>query len=283
MGRYYVAPPPVSNGYGGYYWPPHAWHRERRGNETVEWACQRPYYFHCKVDWWPNVPLALVSLLWPVIVLGILFTALMVSTLASKEVGVGSASGSLEVRAGALGYGLEGFDAFKPTDQPPVPGLVHSGVIRGVGPRPPDSISARTTTPRFLVVRRGPPVTINAEEPLEPVVESKGLAPNLGNVWSCAEIERAAVARGFSSEGARTVAAIAMAESGGRSAATAITPRERSYGPLQVNVLAHPHYSEESLRSLGGAIEAAWRISNGGKSFSPWTAWTSGKSEGRCG
>lgn len=98
--------------------------------------------------------------------------------------------------------------------------------------------------------------------------------------WTCLEIAEAAARQGFTDT--VTVAAIAVAESGGSSDALSVTPRERSVGPLQINMRAHPAYSESCLRSLSCALAAAWKISSGGTNFAPWSVYKSGSYLGRC-
>lgn len=90
---------------------------------------------------------------------------------------------------------------------------------------------------------------------------------------------------------ADTAAAIALAESGGRTDAISNTayPKlpgyhppgpgaspEYSVGLWQVNRLAHPQYSTASLETQMGAARAAVQISGDGSNFSPWSTYTSG-------
>lgn len=81
-----------------------------------------------------------------------------------------------------------------------------------------------------------------------------------------------------------TAAAVAMAESGGSPSATAIVTHpapgnlpERSFGLWQVNTLAHPQYSETQLLDPTYNGQAALAISNGGRDWSQWSTFTSGK------
>ena len=101
----------------------------------------------------------------------------------------------------------------------------------------------------------------------------KALAPT--PYFSCEEIATAALIQGFSPQQARVVAGIAMAESGGNASATAVTPHERSIGIMQVNTKVHA-FSDECLRSLGCSVAVAWKISNQGTSWDPWSVFTSG-------
>lgn len=98
--------------------------------------------------------------------------------------------------------------------------------------------------------------------------------------WSCAQIAEAAARQGFPNPA--LVASIAMAESGGRSDAMAVNPRERSVGVMQVNTKVHTAWSDECLRSLECSLAVAYRLSRGGMSWTPWSAFNEGKHEGRC-
>jgi len=76
-----------------------------------------------------------------------------------------------------------------------------------------------------------------------------------------------------------TGAAIARAESGGRSAAicdSCAGVREYSVGPWQLNLLAHPGVSAACAMALNCAEAAASAISGRGSNWSPWTTYTTG-------
>lgn len=90
---------------------------------------------------------------------------------------------------------------------------------------------------------------------------------------------------------ADTAAAVAQAESGGNTAAilnTAYPNRagyrppsagaqpEYSVGLWQVNMLAHPGYTQAQLLTQEGNAQAAVAISGAGRSFAPWSTYTSG-------
>lgn len=90
---------------------------------------------------------------------------------------------------------------------------------------------------------------------------------------------------------ADTAAAIAQAESGGRTDAilnTAYPSRpgyrkpspgaqpEYSVGLWQINMLAHPSYTQAFLLTATGNAQAAIAISNNGASWTPWSTYTSG-------
>jgi hypothetical protein len=85
-----------------------------------------------------------------------------------------------------------------------------------------------------------------------------------------------------------TAAAIAQAESGGRTDAIANTAypnrpgyhapppgalKEYSVGLWQINMLAHPQYTEASLLTAAGNAKAAVAISRAGASFSAWSTY----------
>lgn len=89
---------------------------------------------------------------------------------------------------------------------------------------------------------------------------------------------------------ADVAAAIAQAESGGCQYAKAgptddrpvkectyrQTTTESSYGLWQINRMAHPTYSPDSLYTPVGNAQAAIAISGNGASFQPWTTYTNG-------
>jgi Lysozyme like domain len=90
---------------------------------------------------------------------------------------------------------------------------------------------------------------------------------------------------------ADTAAAIAQAESGGDTsrinntaypnrpgyhAPSAGSQKEFSVGLWQINMLAHPQYTEASLLTAGGNAQAAVAISNHSTSWSAWTTYKTG-------
>jgi len=92
-------------------------------------------------------------------------------------------------------------------------------------------------------------------------------------------------------DSADTAAAIALAESGGDTSRinnTAFPNRpgyhppavgnlpEYSVGLWQINMLAHPQYSEEELLTQLGNVRAALAISSNGLLFGAWSTFTSG-------
>jgi hypothetical protein len=96
---------------------------------------------------------------------------------------------------------------------------------------------------------------------------------------------------GGSGLAADTAAAVAQAESGGRTDAilnTAYPSRpgyrkpspgaqpEYSVGLWQINMRAHPSYSQAFLLTATGNAQAAIAISGNGASWSPWSTYTNG-------
>jgi len=71
-------------------------------------------------------------------------------------------------------------------------------------------------------------------------------------------------------------AAVAMAESGGKSDAVNSTPRELSVGLWQINLKAHPKYDLKILKIARRNAQAAFEISKGGTDWTPWSTFTSG-------
>ncbi len=108
---------------------------------------------------------------------------------------------------------------------------------------------------------------------------------------SHSELETLWVLNGGSEVTADTAASIAQAESGGdttRINNTAYPNRpgyhlpskgslkEYSVGLWQINMLAHPSYTEGQLLTQTGNVNAALAISVEGSSFSAWSTYTSG-------
>ena len=105
------------------------------------------------------------------------------------------------------------------------------------------------------------------------------------------ELEQLWVAAGGSPDADAVAAAVALAESGGdptRIDNTAYPARpgyhkpaagaqpEYSVGIWQVNMLAHPSYTEAALLTPTGNAKAAIAISGNGKDWQPWSTYTSG-------
>jgi cell wall-associated NlpC family hydrolase len=89
-------------------------------------------------------------------------------------------------------------------------------------------------------------------------------------VLSAREIYRVARMAGFSPDQAATMTAIALAESGGNTAAH--NPNgENSKGLWQINVAAHRDLAGTNLYDPLENANAAYRVSRGGADMSPWT------------
>jgi hypothetical protein len=110
-------------------------------------------------------------------------------------------------------------------------------------------------------------------------------------ILSHADLETLWVLNGGSEVTADTAASIAQAESGGdttRINNTAYPNRpgyhpvaagnlkEYSVGLWQINMLAHPSYTEAQLLTAAGNVKAALAISVEGSSFGAWSTFTSG-------
>jgi hypothetical protein len=107
--------------------------------------------------------------------------------------------------------------------------------------------------------------------------ELTGTSANTGSASNKSEIAKALKAAGFDSKGVNTMLAIGMAESGLRTNATADTPKEYSVGPFQINLKAHKQITEAEARNPVTAAAFAYQLSGGGKNYTPWTTYTSGK------
>lgn len=92
---------------------------------------------------------------------------------------------------------------------------------------------------------------------------------------------------GFTEETALTRAvAVALAESGGNTLAVNIntdSTRSRDRGLWQINDRWHPEVSDAAAFDPAQAAAATYRISNGGKSWSPWATWTNGSATAQLG
>jgi len=109
--------------------------------------------------------------------------------------------------------------------------------------------------------------------------------------YTYAQLEALWTQHGGPAAEAPTAAAIALAESGGNPDAilnTAYPGRpnyrppssgaspEFSVGLWQVNLLAHPNYTEAQMLTPARAAAAAVAISSSGSNFQPWSTYTSG-------
>lgn len=52
--------------------------------------------------------------------------------------------------------------------------------------------------------------------------------------------------------------------------------REESYGPWQIHLLAHPDVTKSCAMDLQCSTAAAYKISNGGTNYNPWSTFTNG-------
>ncbi len=85
-------------------------------------------------------------------------------------------------------------------------------------------------------------------------------------------------AAGFQGVGKYIIAAIAQAESGLNTLAKNCNNPGGTCdrGILQINNYWHPEVTDQQAYDPTQAFQAAFRISNGGKDFTPWTTFTSG-------
>lgn len=93
------------------------------------------------------------------------------------------------------------------------------------------------------------------------------------------QIAQHALAAGFRGDGAVKAVAVALAESGGRTdAVNRNSDKYRSVdrGLWQINSKWHPEVSAAQAFNPATAARHAYRISSGGKSWSPWSAWKNG-------
>jgi hypothetical protein len=70
--------------------------------------------------------------------------------------------------------------------------------------------------------------------------------------------------------------AIALAESGGVPQAVTRSSRENSIGLWQINLMAHPQYTEDDMKNPELNANAAFAISKGGNDWRPWSAYKNG-------
>lgn len=97
------------------------------------------------------------------------------------------------------------------------------------------------------------------------------------STYSLAEMVDLARQAGFDDEGAKTIAAIAMAESSGNPYAFNPNDPGGSYGLTQINGAAHGiGYASQTMGNPLEAFKQAFAISKGGTTFQPWTTYTNG-------
>jgi Lysozyme like domain len=95
------------------------------------------------------------------------------------------------------------------------------------------------------------------------------------DVYGYSELLYLASQAGFGADSS-TAAAIALAESGGKRTAVGDLALGRSIGLWQINLRAHPEYSEQELYDAQTNANAAYQIYSSAGGFSPWTTFRSG-------
>jgi len=101
-----------------------------------------------------------------------------------------------------------------------------------------------------------------------------------------AQIGTYAAGAGFSGAGLRNAIAVALAESGGRTDAVGTNSdrwHSRDRGLWQINDHWHPEVSDAAAFDPGRAAAAAYRISGGGRDWSPWSTWKNGTAQAQFG
>lgn len=96
------------------------------------------------------------------------------------------------------------------------------------------------------------------------------------DVYGFSELLYLASQAGFGQDSS-TAAAIALAESGGQRTAVGDLDLGRSIGLWQINLRAHPEYSEVELYDAQTNANAAYQIYSDAGGFSPWTTFRTGK------
>jgi hypothetical protein len=98
-------------------------------------------------------------------------------------------------------------------------------------------------------------------------------------IWTYDQIVQAAQSVGFSANSAQTIAAIALAESGGNTQAISSpnTNGTRDYGLVQINSV-HFGNGTSQAQALNpiAALSYALSLSSGGTNFTPWSTFNSG-------
>lgn len=101
-------------------------------------------------------------------------------------------------------------------------------------------------------------------------------AGNVQDVYGFSELLYLASQAGFGQDSS-TAAAIALAESDGKRTAVGDIDLGRSIGLWQINLRAHPEYSELELYDAQTNANAAYQIYSDAGGFSPWTTFRTGK------
>lgn len=94
--------------------------------------------------------------------------------------------------------------------------------------------------------------------------------------YTLAELVAYAQQAGFQGDSANTIAAIAMAESGGNPYAINYADPGGSYGLTQINAAAHGATAINTLGNPLAAFQQAYTISQGGQNFTPWSTFNNG-------
>lgn len=98
-------------------------------------------------------------------------------------------------------------------------------------------------------------------------------------ILSQAQIAGLAQQVGLSGRAMQIASAVAMGESGGDT--NALNPghggSEYSVGLWQINLLAHPQYTEAQMKDPLQNAKAMYAISSGGTNWNPWGAYTNGR------
>lgn len=99
--------------------------------------------------------------------------------------------------------------------------------------------------------------------------------PSTSRTLTAAEIAQVASAAGFGKDEntLATAVAVALAESSGRT--DAVSPTGCCHGLWQINVNVHP-YTKTQMQDPAQNAAAAWKISNNGTNWKPWSAYTNG-------
>lgn len=106
-----------------------------------------------------------------------------------------------------------------------------------------------------------------------------GYAPGGGGRLAPSLLVEAARRAGFTGDALRTAVAVAMAESGGNPSARGVNSDSRrtvDRGLWQINNYWHREVPDSAAYDPYAAAAAAFRISGGGRNWSPWSTYNSG-------
>lgn len=93
------------------------------------------------------------------------------------------------------------------------------------------------------------------------------------------QIAQVAYGAGFRGDALVNAVAVALAESGGRTTAVGVNSdrwRSRDRGLWQINSHWHPEVSDAAAFNPKSAAAHTFRISSGGRNWSPWSTWKNG-------